>query len=178
MAFRDLVSLILNCTILHPSGGVQIASGPGQDFVLGGWKGPIDPLPLTNGLFLRVSMTLYREGTDQGPRVKVRSSSYQYQLDREGEQPIFRYDYFRFPRKQYPASHLQIYGTLAYAQQVDLDRVHFPTHRVSLEAVIRSLIEEFGVQSRTQPEFWRPLLAESEATFLGIHHRSLSGPDQ
>ena len=76
----------------------------------------------------------------------------------------------------YPACHLQLRGTLI--ETGDVERVHFPTHRVSLEAVVRLLIEEFNVPTRTPAEFWRPLLAESEAIFLDIAHQSLSGPEQ
>jgi len=90
-AFRNLVSLIFHATILSANGSVRLSFGPGRDLVLGGWRGPTDPLPLTNGTFLRVSMMPYREETEHGPRVKVRSSSYQYQLDADGEQPVFRF---------------------------------------------------------------------------------------
>ena len=108
--------------------------------------------------------------------MKVRSSSFQYQLDPGGDEWIFRYDYLRNPPEPYPASHLQIRGMLIGLRDLNLERVHFPTHRVSLEAVVRLLIEEFGVPAHADAEFWRPALAESEAVFLGIHDRSLSGP--
>ena len=177
-AFRDLVSLILNATVLHSHSAVRLSYGQGPDLVLGGWDGPTDPLRLMDGNHLRLSIALYREETPEGPRVKVRASSFQYQLDPEGERWIFRYDYLRNPPAPYPACHLQIRGTLIEAGGPHLERVHFPTHRVSIEAVIRLLIEEFGVRSRTEPDFWRAVLAESEAAFLDIHHRSLSGPNR
>jgi len=175
-AFRDLVSLILHSTVLHSNSAARLSYGEGSDLVLGGWNGPTDPLGLTDGNFLRLSIALYREDTPQGPRVKVRASSFQYQRDPDGERWIFRYDYLRNPPERYPACHLQVRGTLI--ETGDVQRVHFPTHRVSLEAVIRLLIEEFNVPPRTPPEFWRPLLAESEAIFLDIAHQSLSGPDE
>jgi hypothetical protein len=57
-----------------------------------------------------------------------------------------------------------------------LSRIHFPTDRISFEAVIWLLIDQFGVPASESADVWRPLLAESEALFLGIRHRSLSGP--
>ena len=176
-AFRDLVSLILHSTVLASTSGVRLAYGQGNDPVLGGWSGPTDPLCLTNGYYLRLSIALYRERTDEGPRVKVRTSSFQYQLDPLGDEWIFRYDYLRNPPAPHPACHLQIRGT--FTETGDrFERMHFPTHRISLEAVIRLLLEEFRVPPRRPPDFWRPLLAESESVFIGIHHRSLSGPGQ
>jgi hypothetical protein len=147
---------------------------------LGGWGGPHDPLPLTDGRFLRFSLTVFREQTKDGYRIKVSDSSYQYQIDREGEQWIFRYDFLRNPPEPHPASHLQLNATVAdgwLPAGVPLGRIHFPTDRVSFEAVIRLLVDQFGVPSHEPPEVWRPLLAESEAVFMGIRHRSLSGPD-
>jgi len=175
-AFRDLVSLILNATVLTETSAVRLSYGQSAEPVLGGRVKPIDPLRLTDGNYLRLTMTLLREETPQGPRVKVRSSSFQYQLDQDGDHWIFRYDYLRNPPEPHPASHLQIRGRLIEAGDVQLDRVHFPTHRVSLEAVIRLLIEEFNVPARKSEDFWRAVLAESEAVFLGIAHLPTPSP--
>jgi len=128
---------------------------------------------------LRLSLTLFREPTDQGFRIKVADSAYQYQADREGDEWIFRYDFLRNPRAPHPASHLQINGVIPdgwLPADTPLSRIHFPTERISFEAVIRLLIEEFGVTANEPPGLWRPLLAESEGLFMGIRHRSISGP--
>lgn len=183
-AFRDLASLLLHQTILAPSGGVGLVSGPRRDEpepVLGGWNGPDDPLPLTDGHYLRVMVILFFEDTPEGRRAKVKASSFQYQLDREGDRWVFRYDYLREPPAPHPAMHLQICGALTercLPDDVPLERVHFPTQRISLEAVIRLLIEQFGVPSNQPPEIWRPILAESEAAFLETAHRPLLGPER
>lgn len=180
-AFLELVSLLLNLTILDPAGAVRYSTGPRPNVaVLGGWRGPTDPLPLTNGHFLRLTMVVYLELTEPGSRLKVAESSYQYQLDRYGEQWVFRYDYLRRPPPPYPASHLQIRGNLierCLPDDLPLSRVHFPVGRLSLEAVIRLLVDQLGVRSREGPEVWRPVLAETERAFLEIAHRALSGPD-
>lgn len=184
-AFRELVHLLLSNTVLDSSGGVRLFLGPRRDTtlrVLGGWSGPDDPLPLNDGRFLRLTMTLYLEGTDDGPRVKVRSSSFQYQADRNGDRWICRYDYIRQPPEPHPSTHLHINGSLAEPSCLpagrSLESVHFPTDRVAIEAVIRLLIEQFDVSSNVASEIWRPLLAESEAAFKQIAHRSISGPSR
>ena len=183
-AFRELVFLLLSITVLDQSGGVRLSAGPRRDEivrVLGGWAGPDDPLLLNGGRFLRLTITLYLEDTGQEARVKVRNSSFQYQADRDGEQWIFRYDYVREPPDPHPSGHLHIRGSLIQRcldQAQALEDIHFPTQRVSLEAVIRLLIEQFGVSSNQPAELWRSALAESEAQFLGIAHHFISGPDR
>jgi len=119
--------------------------------------------------------------TAHGPRVKVKSSSFQYQADQNGDRWIFRYDYLRQPPQPQPSAHLHVRGSLlepCLSSGSALEDIHFPTQRVSLEAVIRLLIEQFGVHPNESVEIWRPVLAESEAAFLGIAHQSLSGPDR
>lgn len=181
-AFADLASLLLHNTVLARTGAVRLTYGPERDEpVLGGWEGPDDPLPLTDGRYLRTTIKLFFEETPQGRRAKVRWSSFQYQLDREGDRWIFRYDYLREPPDPHPAMHLQVRGALAeqcLPNGMPLERVHFPTQRISLEAVIRLLIEQFGVPTNQPAEIWRPMLTESEAAFLEIAHRTLSGPDR
>lgn len=179
-AFRELTDLLLRRTILHPTGGITQTLGQRPETrVLGGWGGPLDPLPLTDGRFLRLSLTLFREPADQGYRIKVADSAYQYQTDRDGIDWIFRYDFLRNPPAPHPASHLQVNAVIPSGwlpEDMPLSRVHFPTDRISFEAVVRLLIEQFGVNANEPADVWRPLLAESEALFLGIRHRSLSGP--
>jgi len=179
-AFRELADLILRITILAGHGGVRLAQGPRPNtLVLGGWNGPTDPLPLVNDRYLRVAVTFVRGRVEEGHRIKVVESSYQYQVDPEGRDWVFRYDFLRHPPDPHPASHLQINGEAPpeyLPPGVSLARIHFPTDRVSLEAVIRLLVDQFAVPTNEETEVWRSVLAESEAPFLGIRHRSLSGP--
>jgi hypothetical protein len=166
---------------LDASDAVRLTMGPRRDrAVLSGWRGPGDPLRLTDGRLLRLTIVLYLEETRYGSRLKVDDASYQYQLDRIGDQWVFRYDYLRNPPAPHPASHLQIRGQLTedvLPSRTPLERMHFPVGRLSMEAVIRLLIDQFGVPSRERPEIWRPVLAETEASFLTIAHRALSGPE-
>jgi hypothetical protein len=181
-AFKDLAFLMLSHTVMDRAGGLRLIAGPRRDEVvrvLGGWTGPDDPIPLCDGRFLRTTVTLYLEQTNDGPRVKVRNSSFQYQADRSGKLWIFRYDYVREPPEPHPSCHLHVRGTLAEPLLISpqqLEDIHFPTQRIALEAVIRLLIEQFGVRTNESADIWRPLLEESEAAFLEIAHRSTSGP--
>lgn len=182
-AFKDLVQLLLSHTILSSDSAVRLTYGPKGDepirAVLGGWAGPDDPLLLNDGRHLRLTMVLYLENSAQGPRVKVRDSSFQYQTDTEGTHWIFRYDYLRESLDVHPSMHLHVRGILTDQcppSDTTLERFHFPTNRISIEAVIRLLIEQFHIQANQPVEIWRPLLTESETAFLQISHRSTFGP--
>jgi hypothetical protein len=151
--------------------------------VLGGYGGtPVDPLPLRDGRYLRLSMSFYY-GADGWTRVA--ESSFQYQREADpgtNDMWIFRYDYLREPGtgNPHPHSHLQINGHLAVAdilpEHRPLSRVHFPTRRMPLEGVIRLLADQFGVPTTELPEHWRPLLTEAETGFLRIAHEGQLGP--
>ena len=119
-------------------------------------------------------MSLYRERVPEGVRLKVEKAGVQYQTDAAGDQWIFRYDYLRRPPDPHPAAHVQVRGDLTEAvlpAGVPLGRVHFPTMRVSLEAIIRLLADDFRVPCHAEAELWRPVLAASEAAFVAIAHR-------
>jgi hypothetical protein len=141
----------------------------------------IGPLPLRDGGFLRVTVSLVLANTADGIRMKVEEASYQYQLDETNDSWVFRYDYERNPPNHYPAGHLHIRGTLHQeclprGDVQQLEDVHFPILRCSIEAVIRLLAEQFQVRCNTPRSYWRPVLALSEDLFLAMAHRPLSGP--
>jgi hypothetical protein len=142
--------------------------------------GPTDPVPLTDGRYLRVSVSMGLVDTPDGPRLKVFKSGYQYQVDQTGEEWICRYDYLREPGDNpHPSAHLQISGNSTEGSPVPyLHKVHFPTGRIALEAVARLLAEQFNVPCNQPADIWRPALAESERAFEEIAHRPLSGPER
>ncbi len=145
----------------------------------GGLAEDNDVVLLRDGRFLRLSIVLFRAPHESGHRMKVEQAAYQYQVDDAGNRWAFRYDYRREPADQHPASHLQVRGNLWEAVPLYrgmLERVHFPTGRVSLEAVIRLLVGQFAVGANRPQEIWRRVLAESERAFEEIAHRPLSGP--
>jgi hypothetical protein len=175
--FRDLVQLLLGVTVLAAREFVTLVErrgAPGR--VLGGRQGPTSPLQLRDGRWLRVAYSLYLEPQETGsPRLKVEQSSIQYQSDEEGQCEIFRYDYLRQDGAEHPSAHLNVHGALTQPDVLQpgrsLARVHFPTARVSLEAVLRLLITDFGVPSAEPEDVWKPVLAESEMTFQQIAHQ-------
>lgn len=181
-AFHKLTNCILNITIAAPGSTLKLIKLPrdATKAALGG-RSAREPLRLNDGRYLRVSARLYLDQGSTPNFLKVEETSYQYQLDLDGDGWIFRYDYLRNPPHAYPASHLQINGQLTEAARFDglsLKSLHFPTGRVSIEAVIRLLIEQFQVPSNNPPEIWRPVLAESERDFLRVAHQALSGPER
>src|SRR3989304_7958274 len=100
-----------------------------------------------------------------GAGLKVYEASYQSQEDVEGPRWISRYDYLRTPPDPHPAAHLQVRGTLTencLPAHSPLERIHFPTHRVSIEAVIRLLADQFGVRCTEGDDVWGPGMEQSE----------------
>lgn len=180
VAFRDLSDLLFRITVLDPTGGITLTAGPRpRAKVIGGWTGPEDPLPLNDGRYFRCSMTLFLDPTQQGTRLKVEKAAYQYQMDQEGNRWIFRYDYLRTAAEPHPGAHLQIRGypiESCLPERTPLERIHFPTMRVSLEAVIRLLADGFGIRCNEPEEIWRPVLVETERLFFVIAHQPLAGP--
>jgi hypothetical protein len=181
-AFRDLASKLLHLTVLGSSSHLQLIRGPSSaDELVVTANGAESPLLLNDGRYLRFWILLYREQTEQGSRMKVRESSFQYQADRDGEQWIFRYDYLRRPPEGVPGAHVQIRGNLiedsCLPQGTPLERIHFPTMRVSLEAVLRLLATEFGVPCNEDEAIWRPTLEETESVFFDIQHVPLRLPE-
>ena len=179
-AFRELAQFILSLTVMAPGSGLLLQRGPRREInnVVG--RIGTDRIRLSNGLWLRVLIQLYLDRAD-GDKLKVSKSLFQYQLDEDAEHWGFRYDYIRDPKDEHPSAHIQIKGTLTEAGIVPvrgtLERVHFPTGRVGLEAVVRLLVEQFGLETNEPMAIWRPVLAETESAFLKIAHRALSGPN-
>lgn len=139
------------------------------------------PVALRDGRYLRVMVACYLDTADErGGLLKVSESSFQYQSDPDGRDWIVRYDYMREPGGDpHPAAHVQVRGQLhadVLPKRRPLERVHLPTGRVSLEAVIRLLIEQFEVPPTEPPGVWRAVLSESEQAFQRIAHQPRSGP--
>lgn len=141
------------------------------------------PIPLNNGHFLRILQSLRLDDIPNNPsKLRVYVALYQYQIDSsDGEQWVFRYEYLRTPKDPHPSSHIHIRGNLqehqhCLATTTLLEHLHFPTGRITIEAVIRCLVEQFGIETNEPPEIWRPVLTEAELEFERIAHRHASGP--
>ena len=181
-AVRELVFLALNLTVLRRPGHIRLAYTQGNPDVriLGAVPGEA-PLQLNNGAYLRVSAALMLVDIGDGVRrLKVRDSSFQYQLDPDGEEWVIRYDFLRNPRAPHPGAHVQIRGTLdedCLPVGRPLSRIHIPTARIPIEAVIRMLVEQFQIACNEPATVWRPVFTESETLFHEIAHRPPYGPD-
>lgn len=178
-AVRELISLVLNLTVMRQPGYLRLTYVPHNPDVkvLGE---PFNPILLNNGAYLRLSAALMLvDIPDGGRRLKVRDSSWQYQLDAEGEEWVIRYDFLRHPRAPHPGAHVQIRGRLdedCLPVGKPLPRVHIPTGRIPIEAMLRCLIEQFGIACNESPDVWRPVFTESETLFHEIAHRPPYGP--
>ena len=179
-AWRDLANLLLHTTVAEPQFAVRLtwqSAARDRAFLESGSGKAVQ---LLDGRWLRIWQSLAIRNDGSGPRVKVLSSSYQFQADADGREWFFRYDYERSPQNQYPGAHLQINGVQcpgAWAPETKpLGRVHFPTRRISLEAVLRLLIEDFGVEPVRETATWRAVLVASEEQFDEIATRPSPGP--
>ena len=170
----------MRLTVAAESGGVHLAFGPRprDRAVVEGFRDAV--IPLNDGRYLRLSVELFLEPHNDGTRLKVDKSIYQYQLDERGDRWVVRYDYLRTPADPHPGMHVPIRGQPhepdVLPPRATLERVHFPTGRISIEAVIRMLVEQFHVPPNEDAAVWRPVLAESEHLFQQIAHHGISGP--
>ncbi len=182
-AFRDLVALFFTLTVGttdHPR--LTYLSGSRDKSALGGMGGLTTPLCLADGRYLKLVINLSLEPAAVVRRLKVFDSSYQYQCDADGKDWVFRYDYQRNAPNRHPPSHLHVRGDLHSSGVLmdgqTLERVHFAMPRVSIEAVLRLLIEQFNVPTAEPAEIWRPVLHLSETLFSEIAHQPQSGPSE
>ena len=94
--------------------------------------------------------------------------AYRYQQAKAPNSWVCRWEYSRRPPKAgypYPLGHFHLNADLRGASDAtkDIHEMHFPTDRVSLESVLLSLIQEWGVKPLT--ERWRQTLSDSYAGF-------------
>jgi hypothetical protein len=168
-------------TVATQSAGLKVETGPRRPVdtaIVSGRLGD-GAVHLRDGRYLKLVMKLYLD-----PRasefLKVENSVFQYQADGAGDRWIVRYEYIRTPADRHPGMHLHVRGELTEPNVLPpsrpLERIHFPTDRVSCEAVVRLLVEQFNVPTRDGPEMWRPVFALTEEAFTRIAHRSPSGP--
>lgn len=157
---------------------IRVLRGPARD------RASIqEVVPLLDARYLRVWFSVFLEDTaGDGRKLKVERSSFQYQVDADGTDWVFRYDYSREqPAHQHPRAHLQVRGSLVSdvgTPRGMLERVHFPTGRHTLEGVMRCLAQQFLVPTNEDPGVWRALLAETERLFLERATQPISGPDR
>src|SRR5262245_51834333 len=77
----------------------------------------------------------------------------------------------RFASNRHAPAHIHVRANPAepcLGAKALFERVPFPTAGVSLEAILRLLIDDFGVPANEPGEVWRPLLQETEQAFMEI----------
>jgi hypothetical protein len=122
-------------------------------------------------------MSLFMDPRGADKYLRVGMSLFQYQLDPEGQDWIFRYEYGRqrVAGEIKPACHLHVRGDLRTGNVLRnkdlLEHVHFPCGRPTVESTIRLLIDDFGVPSDAPDHVWRPILRQSEEGFMGVAHK-------
>jgi hypothetical protein len=175
-----LFNLLLRNTVMARGNSLRLYQGArAKTYLLGSQSGLMAPVALHNGRFLDVRIGLEMRGGEHRQSLKVTTSIYQYQSDLEGHAWIFRYEYARHPSDPHPPTHFHVRGRLVedcLREGETLERIHFPAStRVSLEAVIRLLIDQFHVRSTLRRNDWRKLVTQTEREFLRIAHRAISG---
>ena len=137
---------------------------------LGGRADIVPAVPLRQKplhLFLAQNVVVIREGKEQFWRLKTLQYSYRIQggpsLDSDW---YFRFEYKarEVERSLHPRHHLHLPLSLECGtKRIDLSRIHIPTGRVTMEELIRFLIEELGIKPKARD--WDSILRRSEETF-------------
>ena len=168
--FRQHIASLLNTTVTDaPVSEVIMEESPirwGARIALGGKTGDPRAIPLKPApwhLAFSQTIAVVRDRRDHW---SLRTLQYNYRI--QGG-PDLRSDwYFRFEYKSrevlnalHPRHHLHIPISLdCGTKRVDLSRVHIPTGRVTLEEIIRFLIQELGVRAKVKD--WDSALLFSE----------------
>ena len=171
--FRQSIANLLNSTVTDaPVSQFIMEKSPirwGARISLGGKTGDPRAAPLKQApwhLALSQTIAVVR---DRRHNWSLRTLQYNYRI--QGG-PDLRSDwYFRFEYKSrevlnalHPRHHLHIPISLdCGTKRVDLSRVHIPTGRVTLEEIIRFLIQELGVKAKVKD--WDSALRISEEEF-------------
>jgi hypothetical protein len=191
-SYRDLLALLFNLTVGAVGNAIVVnvgADGPDRG-VISPQGFPERNMALLDGRFLKFNINLFLGETDRAPGrtvMKVRAEVFQYQLEPSAESDawVFRYEYDRETKagSPHPPAHLHVKARLLDEVAAvipegarPLERVHFPTGRVSVPGIIRLLVEQFGCPTDEPPDCWRPVLAAVEEEFHAIAHQPLSGP--
>lgn len=121
--------------------------------------------------------TIDPDGADTGDSASVITTVYEYRLLDRLERELLVYHWQPGPRYAGPDHpHLHVSASLRAAtsavdeREIDLDKLHLPTGQVTLAAVVRSLITEFGVEP-LRPD-WARVLDAAEAGELAVSNQA------
>jgi len=136
-------------------------------------------LRLNNDYFLDLQYSLFIDRSDGTQFMKTDSSRMAYQSDDGGHDQFFRIEMNRQPKTHYPFSHLHVNGIWkpgAKARPKDMEKVHFPIARPTIESLIRLLAYDFNVPTHIPPEQFEPILRSCEQEFLKVARTSSKEP--
>lgn len=159
--YVDHLNAILNATITD-SRLATLESEAAPLLVMRFQDDQILPLELGDGKWLHFRQLV----VEQGQKIDVVEARYILSFSSDvddDEKHVFRWEYIREPPERYiPQSHLHLYGNNSNIGR--LERVHFPTRRLSVEQIIAHLIIEYNVPPRAQK--WFEILAKGHLDFL------------
>ena len=171
--FRQYIASLLNSTVTDaPVSEVIMEKSPIRweaRISLGGKTGdpraiPLKPAPWHLALSQKIAVV-----RDRRRNWSLRTLQYSYRI--QGGPDLRSGWYFRFEYKSrevlsalHPRSHLHLPVSLdCGTRRMDLSRVHIPTGPVTLEEIIRFLIQELGVKAKAKD--WDSALRISEKKF-------------
>ena len=120
----------------------------------------LSPLELRPGY-----LSFYQNVRVRGKYIVVIDCAYRYTKSQEGDDCdyLFRYEYsLNPPRKEIPHSHLHIKA--CWDNGCSIEKIHFPTSRISIEQVLAHLIIEHNVKPLRDD--WFKVLAKSHNAFV------------
>ncbi len=190
-AFREMIMLQLGRTILDTKSFVTVQSADWRsNFVIAPPPRSLNnialasegseiytALKLNNGHFLDLQFSLFVDKSDNF--LKVESSRMAYQADDTGHDQFFRFEMNRQPQTHYPFSHLHVNGNWKPGKAerpIEMEKIHFPIARPTIENLIRVLVYDFNVPSHVQPKVFEPVLRKCEQAFLRVARTTSKEP--
>jgi hypothetical protein len=166
--FADLISRDVNATVSEcPVSFLELAEGS-ELGIVAHYDGRIPaPMQMKNGRYLFLYQLLgLRHPERYLTTIEYR---YVYQETPDPDSWIFRYEYQREPLEDYPypKAHLHLNADpTSYPGTKAFPKLHIPTGRVTVEAVLRHLLDEHGVPCISP--HWQSVLSEGEKAYAGI----------
>lgn len=132
-------------------------------------------IELDNALWIRISQ-LIRPSPSDGSKVQTAEYSYVYASSADADNDwLVRYDYVPEEASssgyRYPVAHVHFngysvhYERFVIPEKKPLERLHFPTRRISLEDFVEHLIIEFAVPTKCDVEEALEILSDSREGF-------------
>jgi hypothetical protein len=170
--FGGLVGEVINATVSKaPIAYVEVSDSPEFDgFVARAPNRTPDALPLNDGRYLYL---IQRLGLRRDEKyLTTLEYRYVYQATQDPDSWIFRYEYQREPAEgyPYPVANLQINASPdSYAGDKRFRDLHLPTGRVTIEDIVRHLIDEHGLEPVSDD--WGETLSATEESFKEIQRK-------